>query len=193
MFTWNGNENKAMQQFTYKICLMQNLTHTQPDQASMCNSFKPVLDGYMMPNQQQHHKESAISAAANVLKSLLTSWMASSANWNVSMWNRLVPHAFAGIKIHYFIAVDFFLWMKWFIQVSSASKYVHSMAKGCCRVKISKWRWFSLNAANDSIINCKKTIFGDGHLGINNCFNSVTIPTMKPQSLITFITNIPMW
>lgn len=141
---------------------MQHLTHTQPVQHPCscidCNSFKPALDGYIMPNQQQNNKESVTSVGVNVFKSLLTSWMAPSTNWNVSVCNRPVPHTCVGIEVHYFIAVDFFLWMKWFVQVSSASKYVHSMVQGRCRVKISKWWWFSLNAANNSIRNCTKTI-----------------------------------
>jgi len=146
-----------------------------------------------MPNQQQNNKESVTTVAENAFKSWLTSRVTSSTNWNVSVSDRLVPHACVGIEVHYVPAVDFFLWMIWSIEVSSASKYVHSIGKGCCSVKISIWRWFSLHATNNLIVSCKKITCDECHLGIYTCFNSVSIPITKSQSLLTFITNISMW
>ena len=146
-----------------------------------------------MPNQQQNNNESVTTVAKNVFKSWLTSWVASLTNWNVSVSNRLVPHSCVGIEVHYVPAVDFFLWMIWSIKVSSASKYVHSIGKGCCSVKISIWQWFSLHATNELIVSCKKTTCDECYLGIHTCFNSVSIPTTESQSLVTFITNTSMW
>jgi hypothetical protein len=146
-----------------------------------------------MPNQKQNNRESVTTVAENVFKSLLTSWVASSTNWNVSVSNRPVPHARVGIKVHYVPTVDFFLWMIWSIKVSSASKYVHSIGKGCCSVKISIWRWFSLHTTNDLTVSCKKKICDECHLGIHTCFDSVSIHITESQSLLTLITNSSMW